>query len=488
MGSFSLPLSLDVKVNISRPITEIATDLTLICFVAATASFTGVRYYSSLAAVGADFATNTQAYLAAMAFFARSQRPSTLAIAAVTVKKSAKIEGGAITLSTLRAINNGSMSITVNTIPYKLEYLDFSNVGSLQDVVTVLQNAFAANSVPLLINATSTVLEVRTVLQGATALIAQPVSDASEGTFVGDMLGLTTTGLATITAGADTGGTDILDSIAGIAAASKANGMTIYGWILDSSYRDTATQKTMSDWAESQLAFFVACTNSVNAYSPTDTTNIGYYSFTNGRQRTAVIYHDNAQLYPDMSYLALALSVDYSLANSAITLKFKQLDGIATSQLSQTIVSQLKSRNINCYVPMGNNSSVLREGVNGAATWFTDTLVNLDNFQVELQTAIFNAFLRSKKLPYSVVGQTKLVSAIAGICAQYTTNGVFAARDFPASTESGYITKPATDIVPMPVYTASDSDRAARIAPPIQVTCYEAGAMHSVTVNVDVYN
>ena len=164
-----------------------------------------------------------------------------------------------------------------------------------------------------------------------------------------------------------------------------------------------------------------------------------------GYRRTFTFYHDNPQVYPEMSYLALALSVNYALNSSTLTMKFKQLPGISTVPLTETQLAALESRRINTYVSIGNTSSVIREGVQAASDWFTDSLVNLDNYKEELQVEVYN-------------------------------------------TETGYDTLPATSITPASVAGATMSERAARIAPPIAITAYEAGAFHSVAIAVSVYN
>ena len=149
----------------------------------------------------------------------------------------------------------------------------------------------------------------------------------------------------------------------------------------------------------------------------------------------------------------------------------------------------VESRRINTYVFIGNTSSVVREGVQAAADWFTDSLVNLDNYREELQAEVYNVFLRNKKVPYTQAGQNLLVSAAAKINRRYTDNGTFAPRDVESdATERGYDTLPATSITPASVAGATTSERAARIAPPIAITAYEAGAFHSVAIAVSVYN
>lgn len=315
-----------------------------------------------------------------------------------------------------------------------------------------------------------------------TASTTTPLSDVS------GLLGLTRAASARLWQGYTPAG--LAAEAALVRQASICNGRPIYGWSLDGCWRDTDEQKRFADWIEPQApAIFCGCTNSASAYTAGVTTNFGTYIQDKGYTRSAAFWHDNEQVYPDVSYLALALSVNYSLSDAAITLKFKELDGIEPAGLTETMLAVLTARNINCYTRVGNNARTVREGTQAAATWYTDTRVNLDNFREELQVEVYNAFLRNPKIPYTAAGQDLLVSAAAKICRKYTRNGVFAPRDVEApELESGFTTLPAFDITPVPVAYSTASDRAARLAPPIQIVAYEAGAFHKVSIQVDVYN
>lgn len=329
-------------------------------------------------------------------------------------------------------------------------------------------------------------------LSASTATDLQPVSVPAYATTdaqdVSSLLALTESLASSNTVGYTPGG--LVSEAAIVAAAARCDGNAIYGWILDAQYRDTQDQKAFADWIESRdPAIFVACTNSPQAYNSADSGNIGAYCSQRGYRRTATIYHNNPQVYPDMSYLACALSVNYAQSDSAITLKFKQLTGIEPSPLTLTQLEILQSRNINAYVFIGNTAREVREGTQALDTWYTDSLVNLDNFREELQVEVYNVFLRSKKVPYTAAGQNMLVSAAAKICARYKRNGVFADRDEESlENETGFVTHPATNIQPAPVTGATASDRAQRLAPPIAITAYEAGAFHKVTLNISVFN
>jgi hypothetical protein len=315
----------------------------------------------------------------------------------------------------------------------------------------------------------------------------EPVQ-AGSGTFVGDLLMMTQDAGAELWQGYTPG--TLVDEAKLIAEASSCNGRKIYGWTLDARYRDTDIAKSFADWAESQEpAYYSACTNNATAYNTSDTTNIGYYCHNRGYRKTSVIYHDNALVYPDVSYCAMMLAVDYSRPDSVITAKFKDLNGIPTSGITETQLTALNARNINAFTLIGNQARTVREGTQSAAGWFTDSLVGLDNFREQLQVQIFNVFLRNGKVPYTVTGQNLLISAASAICQKFTRCGLFAPRTIEApELENGFTVVPATSINPVSLAYATTSERASRIAPPIQIVAYEASAIHKVTINVDVLN
>lgn len=487
-----LPRDLDVQIVISRPLTEIATDMTLLCFLTPDTPFAPnnnrVRYYTTMAGVEGDFAIGSEAWFAANAFFSRQVHPLTMAIGGVWENPiPAGLVAGNIQPTQLRGVTDGAFTLIINDTPYTLTALDFSATREMDDIAAVIQAAFIAASVPAscIVAYGAVCAQTTQVGDGAEMGYAET---ASSGTDVTDMLGFTQASGAQLWQGYTPQG--LTSEATLVATASRCNSRPVYGWAIDKKYRDTPDQLAFADWAESRTpAYFSACTNSVTAYNTADTTNIGYYAQNKGYRRTSTLYHDNAQVYPDVSYMALALATNYSLPNSALTMKFKQLEGIEPSLITETMLSALNSRNINCYVAIGNTARTTREGVQGADTWYTDTLVNLDNFREELQVEVYNVFLRNRKVPYTTAGQDLLVSAAAKICRKYKRNGVFADRDVEdITTETGFSTLPATDIVPVNVAFATTSERAARIAPPINITAYEAGAFHRVAINVDVYS
>lgn len=399
----------------------------------------------------------------------------------------AKLTSGEIALADLYNVTDGAMTLVMNGATVNLYGLNFATYGSsltLNEVVQILTAAIGSNG---LVEVSGQSIVISTSQQGADVTIGY-ASSASSITDLSSILALTQSTAASRIDGYTPG--DLVSEVALIQTAARCAGRSVFAWTLDRQYRDTQDQKDFADWAEAQdQAYFSACTNSVQAYNTADTTNIGFYAHNKGYIKTSVMYHNNPQVYPDVSYAALALSVNYALENSTLTMKFKQLTGIETVPLTETQLSSLKARRINTYVSMGNSSSVVREGVQSADSWFTDSHVNLSNYKEELQVEVFNVFMRNKKVKYTSAGQDLLVSAAAKINNRYIRNGTFADREEETTdNETGYTTLPACTITPAPIYSATTSERANRVAPPIAIVAYEAGAFHSVAIDVTVYN
>jgi len=406
---------------------------------------------------------------------------------ATNVEHPAELTSGEITLADLYNVTDGAMTLVMNWATVNLYGLNFATYGSsltLNEVAQILTAAIGSNGL-VEVSGQSIVISTNQKGEGVTIGYA---SSASSITDLSAILALTQSTAASRIDGYTPGG--LVSEVALIQTAARCAGRSVFAWTLDRQYRDTQDQKDFADWAEAQdQAYFSACTNSVQAYNTADTTNIGFYAHNKGYIKTSVMYHNNPQVYPDVSYAALALSVNYALENSTLTMKFKQLTGIETVQLTETQLSSLKDRRINTYVSMGNSSSVVREGVQSADSWFTDSHVNLSNYKEELQVEVFNVFMRNKKVKYTSAGQDLLVSAAAKINNRYIRNGTFADREEETTdNETGYTTLPACTITPAPIYSATTSERANRVAPPIAIVAYEAGAFHSVAIDVTVYN
>jgi hypothetical protein len=493
----SLPRSLDVQISVSKPTSETRTNLSVLCVVDSDLGFLPdadrIRYYSSLNAVGGDFATTTEVYHAAQTFFAQSPRATTMAIAQEfeTAQPAINVAGvlSSADITALATHNDGSMSVTVGAVVSSVTDMDFTGVTTLAGVVGIVNTRLAASGAA----AACTVrtfpgggqrLVITSTATGDTATMAFPIA-TNTGTFVGALLRLTSAAGGKVLQGYTP--TGIADELTNISNAANTNGIYVYGWCLAAPLRIVATQTAAAAWALGQTAMMPLVTNDPSAYDPAVTNDLGSVVQAASNRRTPCLFHDDPLQYPDVSILAFMLSVNYQLQDSTVTAKFKQLPGIPTVQLSETQWAVLQSKGYNSYTSIGNSSMTYRDGTTEDTAYFMDSTINLDNFVEDLSVNVFNVFLRNGKIPYTRRGQMMLVDACKGTGNQYVFNGTFADRDVADSTQkSGYSTVPAIQVIPTPIFQMSTTDRANRVGPPIQLIVQEAGAIHTVAINVEV--
>jgi hypothetical protein len=456
-----------------------------------------VRFYSTIEAVEADFSTNTEAHRSALAFFSQSPRAPKMAIGEVFLDaQPAMLVSAPFTsaeIAALELVADGTINVTYDIGGPSPEVevlsgLDFDGVTTVAGIAAILDAALSANLVcsARTLPGGSVRLEIKTVLTGDSISMFFPVApDPNAGTYVGGMLNLTAAEGAQVFNGYTSAG--ISDELSSIANAANNAGEFIYGWALGSTLRDTAIQQEAATWAVARNAVIGLVSNDLLAKDAGYLLDIGYLMSTTTNKRAFCVYHDNAQMYPDVSILAYMLHVNYRLQDSTVTAKFKQLPGISTVQLTESEWSILQNKGYNTYTAVGVSAQTYRDGGVNAASWFLDTVINLDNFTEDLSVAMYNVFLRNKKIPYTREGQMILLDAARDVGNLYIYNGTFADREVAdTTTKSGSSITNAVQIIPTPISSMSAADRASRIGPPIQMIVQEAGAIHSIAINVDV--
>ena len=503
----SLPRDLDVVVNISKAQTEGATDFSVIAFVTPDAPFrhdaNRIKFYMTLDAVLEEFAASSEVYKAASAFFSQTPRPKRMAVAKVfTEPVSAFLQSGLVNsdLTAWKKITNGTFAITIDGVASQVESMNFSGIKKIEDIADVVESAIRNATVePGFRNAT-----VEYLTNGTLLVRSGTTGDASA------ITKMSATGVGTDISGenylncAELDGDvqpayvvpgyapqTLVDELAYVKEAAEASGQFVYGWVLDKCYRDQQEQFEAARWAESQTAALLGLTfNSPLTYDASSINDVASLCKKSGFRRYFGVYHNNSYYYPEMSILAYALSVNYSMKDSTITTKFKNLQGIPTVPISVGELSVLQDKNVNTFTAVGNNARTFREGMTGAGTaWYIDDLINLDNFREEIQVAVFNTFLKNKKIPYTDKGTTILRSPMANVCEKYIYNGTFATRtlsEIDTMLNGGISEDPAYTIEFTPVSMMTDSDRAKRIGPPASIRVNMAGAIHSIEIGVNV--
>lgn len=488
-----LPISIDVNVSLSKAQVATGTDMTIIAFCTPNVNFLHgerVQLFSTQDAFNEICTTGDSVWWAGNAFFAKSKRPSRIAVGKVfSENQPAYLLSGSVSLSGLGDVENGAFDITIDGSVRNITGLDFSAVTTLAQAVSVINTALSTYGTASVHNGKILIQSAGTG-SDATISYASTPQDLTDKTDVSALLGLTEAAGATAKDGYTAG--TIGDEMKAIADAGIALGTFFYGWALDSSYRDTEDQATAAQWINSRSfrACGAMCTNNANAYDPTNTTNNGYKAMQNGYTNINFTYDDNPQVYPDISYLANFLAVNYSQANSTIAGKFKDAEGIAAVNFPniESNVAALNSRRINTISGIvGQTLKYFREGNQSSAAWSTDGWVNVCNFIAELEIEILNVFLRNKKIPYTVDGQNLLIAAASKICNKYKNNGSFADRmEEDTQSENGFTLIPACQIDIQELAATTAEQRANHIGTPMTITVNDSGWMGSIAINVDV--
>jgi|GEM_PF-1268724 len=496
----SLPRSLDVQITLSRPQAETRTDLSIMCVALEDLGFTPdsgrVRFYSTIEAVETDFIAGSAAHQAASAFFSQTPRAITMAIGEVYLSNlPAQLVSASLTaadIAAIKLITTGSMDITFDdgsgSATITATGMNFASVATIEDIVAVIDAALTASGLSASVKTipgTGKTINITVDGAGGEDFSITFPEAAISGVFAGTALKLTDAiggkALNGYTA------TNIADELASIQNAANNSGKYIYGWALGASLRDVAIQTAAAEWVQPRTGMMALLTNDVNALDADADDDLGSVLSAAGNRRAVPMYHDNSQRYPDVSILAYMLHVDYRLQDSTVTAKFKVLPGVETVQLTETQWSTLQGKGYNTYTAIGNDVRTYRDGVTSEAGWYMDTVINLDNFVEDLSVNVYNVFLRNKKVPYTRHGQMLLVDPCKDVGYQYTFNGTFADREeLDTTVKSGVSITKAVQINPTPISLMSAADRAARSGPPIQMIVQEAGAIHSIAVNVEV--
>lgn len=196
------------------------------------------------------------------------------------------------------------------------------------------------------------------------------------------------------------------------------------------------------------------------------------------------------------TYLAKHFAtVNYSADRSTITGEFKKSPGVKAEDLKGSEIAAMESKNVVFY-PV-----VELQGSQDVGRWLNtithsthgehiDDVVNLDAFVNTLTVRLYNALANvTTKLEQTPRGQAVLLATAGQVGEQYIANGYLGPRNYIDPDDgiekytSGFeiLTKPE-DILDL-----TTEDRSARLAAPIRMRLFRAGAIHKSIVDVDIY-
>lgn len=505
----ALPRSIDVTVNVTKPQVARLTNFSKLLVATTDAPYDHglrIKSYVSTDEIFIDFDSTQEVYKAARDFFAQSPRPLYMLVGRVFTEDQPGIMetrtlDELVLPSTFAAVTDGEFTVSIDGDSQDITGLDFSSVTDFDDVAAIVQ------------------VGVRAIGSGGFALatvVYSPDKFIFNSGIPGDgsaVSSLTITGGA----GTDISGTGFLNgnddplteaddmriivgySPVGVAdelelldQAGQCGGNLWYGLVLTREFRDTADTlgatfkpRLAAEWAQGKRKLMGIVTNDILSLSADITSDIGSDLHELGQRRSVVTYADSSEYYPDVSSLARLLSVDFNEPNGVITMKFKDLPGLPTVNITSNDLTVLLSKRINTFTRIQTDIRTFRDGVTSSPTWYMDEVFNIDGLVDRIETEVYNTFLRNDVVPFSKTGRLMLEDAINRACYAFTVNGALSARDSTDPQTGDVVTEPAyTVIVPL----AGDvpvADRADRKWSGIKVIANLSGAVHSCTINLD---
>lgn len=199
--------------------------------------------------------------------------------------------------------------------------------------------------------------------------------------------------------------------------------------------------------------------------------------------------------HPDAicAIIGWAMGAMTGTANSAYTLAYKTETGVQAEnyvqQFTTNTVNNIKANNGNVFINRGREYNVFEEGKVGDGSWF-DEIIYLDKFKNDMQLAIMDILAADNKVPQTEAGMNRIKNAIKVVCTDmqkigFISEGTWLGANmldlnYGDTLPGGYLIQSES------IASQSQADRDARKAPNIYVSLKLAGAIHHVTVQVDV--
>lgn len=188
-------------------------------------------------------------------------------------------------------------------------------------------------------------------------------------------------------------------------------------------------------------------------------------------------------------------AVNYSADRSTITGEFKKSPGVAAEDLKGSEIVAMEEKNATFYtiVELQGSKDVgrwLNTKTHSTYGEYIDDVVNLDAFINTLTVRLYNALANvTTKLEQTPRGQAVLLATARQVGEQYISNSYLGPRNYidPDDGEEKYTIGFEILTKPEDILDITPEDRSARLAAPIRMRLFRAGAIHKTIVDLDVY-
>jgi len=384
-------------------------------------------------------------------------------------------------ITALKAISTGDLTITIDGTDYTCTNLNFTNISTINDVVAILKAQYLDCDIAV-VNTNKIKFTSRNY--GTTAAVALKATTAGSGT---DLYGSSYLDGAnqTTVAGTVQTGTTVAEALAQAEEAGYFGGVLTTQTIDNTLIEATATAVQAKDHI-----YYEGVQSLVNIGT------LGAAIKTAGNRKTRLIAKTDegaeACKIAAATYATIAQSVNYSGADTAITMNLKELTGVKPDgNINSTYYNLAKTNGVDVYATTEGLSCVYSFD-NG---YYTDEATNILWLKKALEANGFN-YLRqtNTKIPQTEAGMVGLKNAYEQVCSQGVRNGVIGTglqwndsipfgdpEDFQRNIqEKGYY------IYSLPIAQQSQTEREQRIAPLVQIAIKLSGAIHSSNLIVQI--
>lgn len=201
--------------------------------------------------------------------------------------------------------------------------------------------------------------------------------------------------------------------------------------------------------------------------------------------------------YSSTSASAVAAIMGYAAGmmeedEDAFSLAYKLEQGVQTENTAKAVTEQSVSKLLdtygNIYVNRGGYS-VFQSGTCCDGTFF-DEILFLDFYTHRIQTAVMDLLTSEGKVPQTEAGMTKIVGKINSVCSDMAQRGFISAGIWLGETvknlKKGDTLPNGFKVQADAIEDQTQEQRNNRVAPNIYVSLKLAGAIHFVTIVIDV--
>lgn len=460
-------------------------------------TFQRIRTYGSIDDVAADFSNSSPEYLAANLYFQQSPTPQQLYIGRwAQANTSGLLFGGILTaaqqaMSNWTSITNGGFHITVDGgSSINVTGINLSGASNLNGVASLINSAMTSASVPATcsynVNSNGAYFSFTSNSSGSSSQVSA-LTPPSSGVDLSAPLRANVATLSYRVAGVTA------ETALQAVEALDGTATTWYGLMVASTHVTPSDHQAISAFIESDGSnnphLYGVSTQDTAALLSTDTTSIGYLLFATEPNRTFPVYSSTTP-YAAASLFGRLLTVNPAGNNTTITLMYKQAPGIVPEVLTVSQSAALNAKNMNYYAEFNNNTAIIVNGITSGGQ-FIDTMWGVDWLQNQIQTDVYNLLYTTlTKIPQTDAGMHLIATTIEQACAAGVENGLLApgtwnSGGFGQITQGSFLNKGFYVYTP-PLANQPEASRARRASVPFQVAAKLAGAVHEVSIAVQV--